>query len=166
MIRRKNAEVGSAWLEDTYNLTCALNIHVSNEQRKVSKEQNTPYEHQKAFKSCQICSSVFIEILCKMWNELELGVYIRSPTCNCQALAQRRSIVGPTTHPLVCCTLLKRWFSAFSEFKAWRALTLYKFSAPARRRSSLLISWFSLQRRLCNLPRQVAARGSEPCNNK
>lgn len=44
-------------------------------------------------------------------------------------------------------------------------LTLYRFSAPARRRNSLLISWFNLQRRLCNLPRQVAARGSEPWND-
>lgn len=34
-------------------------------------------------------------------------------------------------------------------------LTLYRFSAPARKRSSLFISLLSLQRRLCSLPRTL-----------
>lgn len=51
-------------------------------------------------------------------------------------------------------------------YKEQELLTLNRFSAPARSRSSLLISWFNLHRRLCNLPRHVAARGSEPWKMK
>uniref|UniRef100_A0A2H1WBF4 SFRICE_005195 n=1 Tax=Spodoptera frugiperda TaxID=7108 RepID=A0A2H1WBF4_SPOFR len=46
------------------------------------------------------------------------------------------------------------------------SLTLNKFSAPARSRSSLLISWLSWQRLVCSRPRQVATRGSEPWNKR
>lgn len=40
---------------------------------------------------------------------------------------------------------------------------LKRFSAPARSRSSLLISWLSLLRLFCSFPLQVATLGSEPC---
>ena len=43
---------------------------------------------------------------------------------------------------------------------------LNRFSAPARNISSLLISMLSLERLLCNLPRHVAALGSEPCKQE
>lgn len=41
-------------------------------------------------------------------------------------------------------------------------VALKRFSAPARRRNSLLISWLSLHLLFCSLPRQVAILGSDP----
>lgn len=40
---------------------------------------------------------------------------------------------------------------------------LYRFSAPVRIRSSLLICWWTWALRLCRRPRGVCARGSRPC---
>ena len=43
---------------------------------------------------------------------------------------------------------------------------LNRFSAPDLSMSSLLICMLSFDLLVCSLPRQVAARGSEPCNQK
>ena len=43
---------------------------------------------------------------------------------------------------------------------------LNRFSAPDLSMSSLLICMFSFDLLVCSLPRQVAARGSDPCNQK